>query len=187
MKNNSLKLKNKMDYSLEHVRTLIPSYNDFPKKGVVFYDIHPIMQNAEARTFLVNQLAERYKDEKVDIIVGLESRGYYLGILLAQKMSLPFVPLRKAGKLPGEVISHKYNLEYGNDAIEVQKSAVPSGSRVVIVDDLLATGGTAVAAITLVNKCGGIIVEFHVHIELVALKGQEKLPNDVKFYSFFQL
>lgn len=171
---------------LDKVKALIPVYPDFPKKGVVFYDIHPVMQNDAAREFLVDRLAARYEG-KVDIVVGLESRGYYFGILLAQRLKIAFVPCRKAGKLPGSTIKLSYGKEYGTDIIEVQKDNIPEGSRVVIVDDLLATGGTASAAISLIQNCGATIIEFHVQIELLDLKGRDKLPQNVSLFSFFQV
>jgi len=172
-----------MDF--DKVRSLVSVYHGFPNGDVTFYDIHPIMLNSAARQFLVEQLFERYKDQKIDIVVGLESRGYYLGIPLADKLGLPFVPLRKANKLPGILQSIDYGKEYGKDVIEVQVASLPPGSRVVIIDDLLATGGTAGAAVTLVTKCGATVVEFHAQFELPALKGRSKLGN-VPFYSFFQ-
>jgi adenine phosphoribosyltransferase len=171
---------------LDFVKSLIPEYPDFPKKGVVFRDIHPIMQNYEARQYLENLLYERYKDLNVDIVVGLESRGYYFGIPLANRLGKPFVPLRKKGKLPGDLISFSYDTEYSTDTIEVQKSSIPAGSRVIIIDDLLATGGTAWAAVTLMRSCGAEVVELHCQMELIELGGRYKLPQDVKFYTFFQ-
>jgi len=160
-------------------------YLDFPSKGVLFRDIHPLMENAPVRKSYLDFLVNRYKG-KADIVVGLECRGFYFGIPLAFELGLPFVPLRKAGKLPGEVVSVSYGKEYGKDEIQVQKAALPHGKRVVILDDLLATGGTAAAACELVKKCGVIVVEFHCTVELKAMGGRKRLPPDVPFYSFLE-
>jgi len=170
---------------LEKVKSLIKCHTDFPKKGILFRDLHPVMADHEAREIVVKHLVDRYKDKKINVIVGLESRGYYFGILLASALHIPFVPFRKAGKLPGEVIGFEYGLEYGKDKMEVQKSTIKKGDRIIIVDDLLATGGTANAACNLAQQCGGEIVEVSFMIELLELKGRSKAPKDVAYYSMF--
>lgn len=121
----------------------------------------------------------------MDCIVGLESRGYYFGILLANSLNLPFVPLRKAGKLPGKCQSISYGLEYGNATIEVQENIIKKGWKVLVVDDLMATGGTASAACQLLNIIGAKVVEVHVCIELTELNGKSKIPSDIPLYSLF--
>lgn len=131
----------------------------------------------------MNSLATEYK---LDAIVGLDSRGYYFGVPLADALGLPFIPARKAGKLPGAVKKVSYALEYGTASIEIQEEAVKKGMRVLIVDDLLATGGTAAGACKLVAELGAIPVEVHVAIELNALGGRAKLPQDVPLYSLTQ-
>eukprot|EP01127_Copromyxa_protea_P016810 TRINITY_DN5069_c0_g1_i2.p1 TRINITY_DN5069_c0_g1~~TRINITY_DN5069_c0_g1_i2.p1 ORF type:complete len:131 (-),score=31.58 TRINITY_DN5069_c0_g1_i2:49-441(-) len=124
--------------TLAEAKQLISFHADFPIPGITFCDIHPIMANAQARATVTNHLHDRYKDQKIDIVVGLESRGYYFGLPLADKLGVPFVPLRKKGKLPGELFSVSYGLEYKEkETIEVQKDKLPVGSKVLIVDDLL--------------------------------------------------
>jgi len=172
-------------HSLDDVRKLISSHPNWPKPGITFYDIHPLMRNCEARAFCVQTLYERYKDKNIQAVVCLESRGYYMGIPLADKLGVPFVPFRKPKKLPGEVFSYSYKLEYGEDTIEVQKASLPAGTRVVLCDDLLATGGTAQAACALLDQCKAELVEFHCQIEIADLKGRTKLPAD-KIYTFWQ-
>jgi len=171
---------------IEKVKALITQYDGFPKPGVTFRDIHPVMLNPEARELIVNHLVKKYSSKGVTAIAGMESRGYYIGIPLAFAMKLPFVPLRKPKKLPGELHSVEYSLEYGTDKLEVQKSSLKKGDRVVIVDDLLATGGTASAACQLVTKCGADIVECSFLIELKDLKGISKAPKGVSYYSMLQ-
>ena len=155
---------------------IIKKYDDFPKKGMTFYDIHPLLRAVDKRNDVLELYTRLYTDQ-VDVIVGLESRGYYFALMLADRLQVPFVPIRKAGKLPGEVISEYYVLEYGDDAIEIQKNVIQPGSRVLVVDDLLATGGTLRAACYLLKKVGAKIVRCEVQIELVDLKGREKLPD----------
>lgn len=122
---------------------------------------------------------------KLDAIVGLESRGYYFGIPLADALGLPFVPLRKAGKLPGQCQSVSYGLEYGKATIEVQEGVIQKGWKVLVVDDLMATGGTAAGACELIEKLGAVAVEVHVLVELSELNGRTKLPQSVPLYSLF--
>lgn len=162
-------------------------YENFPKEGVRFVDIHPLLRNEELRMETLNFLSLHYLGRHITHVVGLESRGYYFGVLLAQRLEVPFVPIRKAGKLPGECVKQEYGLEYGKDVIEIQKDAIPTGAQVLIVDDLLATGGTAAAAVSLIHQLGAKVVEFHCLVELKDLKGREKLPENVPVFSILQL
>ena len=148
---------------------------DFPKPGIVFKDITPILQDTHLCTEIVDAFAEKCKDLKLDAIVGIESRGFLFGLLLANKMALPFVPIRKQGKLPAETYKQAYELEYGTSSIEIHKDAFQPGARLLIHDDLLATGGTIIAASKLVEKMGGEIAAFAFVISLDFLKGKEKI------------
>jgi len=161
----------------------IRDIQDFPKEGIVFKDITPILQNSKLCDKVIEELANQFRD-KVDVIVGVESRGFLFGMGLASKLGLPFVPVRKAGKLPYDKISHKYELEYGYSEIEIHKDAITKGQRVLIHDDLLATGGTAAAAAELVYQLEGSIVGFSFLIGLSFLKGSEtlaKYSEDIHF------
>jgi len=155
----------------QHIR----SVPDFPKKGIVFRDITTLLKNPRAFSAAVDALADHFNNSGANIIVGPESRGFIFGAALAYKMKLSFVPVRKPGKLPAETVSETYLLEYGSDTIEMHKDAVKSGDKVLLIDDLLATGGTMEAACRLVEKLGGIIVGIGFLIELSFLPGREKL------------
>lgn len=159
------------------LKSVIRTIPHFPKQGIMFRDITTLLQDAEAFNYVIGQLAERYKDKKIDFIVGIESRGFIIGGALAHKLGLGFVPIRKAGKLPGETESVEYELEYGKDKVEIHKDALKSGNRIVLVDDLIATGGTAKASCELIEKIGGEIVECAFIIDLPDLKGKEKLAK----------
>ena len=148
---------------------------DFPKPGILFRDITPLLSEPEQFRELISRMALAVRESGAERIVGLESRGFIFGIAIAQALGLPFTPARKAGKLPGETISVAYALEYGEQRLELQRDAVKPGERVAIVDDLLATGGTAAAAAQLVRNLGGEVSGFHFAIELGALSGREKL------------
>lgn len=160
-----------LDYVREHVRQ-VP---DFPKKGILFLDITTAVKDAEAMQKMMNFLYENLKDKKIDYVVGIESRGFIFGAALAQMLKVGFVPIRKPNKLPAETIKETYSLEYGTDTIEMHKDAIKKGDRVVVVDDLLATGGTSVAACNLVKKVGGEVITTAFIIELDPLKGREKI------------
>lgn len=170
---------------LPETRKVLRYFDDFPKKGIRFVDVNPIMYNPAALSEIVDVLIKRYSSDeyKIGAVAGLEARGYYFGIPLAVALKVPFIPLRKPGKLPGEVSTVSYGKEYGKDSINVQKGCIEEGMRVVIIDDLLATGGTLNAAIKLVKECGGVVVETMCVIELAALKGRAALPADVPFHS----
>lgn len=159
----------------ELLRNNIRAIPDYPKKGIVFRDITPLLKNKEAFHACIDQIANHFKKEHIDFIVGVEARGFIIGAALAAKMGLGFVPVRKKGKLPHHRIGRKYALEYGEEEMEIHKDAVDAGDKVLVVDDLLATGGTAEATVDLVESLGGKIVGVAFVIELTALKGREKL------------
>jgi adenine phosphoribosyltransferase len=150
---------------------------DFPKKGIIFKDITPLLGDYEALCATVRKLAEPYLDKGVQLVAGVESRGFIFGAAVAERLRAGFVPIRKPGKLPAETISESYELEYGSDSIEIHADAVPPGAKVLMVDDLLATGGTMAAACRLVEKLGGQIVGVAFVIELCFLNGREKLAG----------
>lgn len=150
---------------------------DFPKEGIRFKDITPLMQNGEAYKAAVNDIAAYAKEKNADVIVGPEARGFIVGCPVAYSLELGFVPVRKNGKLPREVIRVDYGLEYGNDALTIHKDAIQPGQRVIIMDDLLATGGTIEATIKLVEELGGVVVGIAFMIELTYLNGRDKLKN----------
>ena len=152
---------------------------DFPKPGILFYDICPLLAHAGAWREAVKQLAEAVGEHKPDLLVGIESRGFLVAAPLALALNCGFVMLRKRGKLPGEKISYSYDLEYGSDVIEIQAGAVKPGQRVVVLDDLLATGGTLNAAIALLRQMGADVRGIGVLIELAFLNGRSKLDVPV--------
>ncbi len=156
---------------------LIRDVPDFPKEGIVFKDITPLLADADALADAVRQLAEPYRDKGVDLVVGMESRGFIFAPAVACELSAGFVPTRKPGKLPAESISHSYELEYGTDALEMHADAIKPGQKVLMVDDLIATGGTMAAACALVRKLGGEIIGAAFLIELRFLHGRDKLPG----------
>ena len=148
---------------------------DFPKPGILFRDISPLLGSSQAFGASIDGLAERTGSFNADVIAGIESRGFIFGVPLAQKLGLPFVPVRKPGKLPCETISVSYDLEYGSDSLEIHADAFDAGQRVLVVDDLLATGGTACAACKLIEQAGGIVAGVAVVIELQGLEGRQAL------------
>ena len=160
----------------EHIRG-IP---DFPIPGILFYDISTIMRSNEAMEYVIDSLHDQIKGWQPDIIAGIESRGFLFATPLALKMNLPMMMIRKAGKLPGEVVSYEYDLEYGTDTIQIQADAIQTGQKVVIIDDLLATGGTLEASIKLCQKVGGEVVGCGVVIELDFLNGRKNLSAPCK-------
>ncbi len=151
---------------------------DFPKPGIIFKDITTLLKNPKAFKNALNQMYKAIKDQKIDIIVGLESRGFIFAPHLAYKCGAGFVPIRKPNKLPAEKVAQEYITEYSTDKIEIHKDAIQPGQKVLIVDDLLATGGTAKAAADLVKKLGGELTGILFLIELAFLKGREKLPGE---------
>lgn len=157
----------------ENIRT-IP---DFPKKGVLFKDITTLLKAPEAYIYTVDTLVNFCKDKDVDVIVGPEARGFVIGAPVAYALKVGFVPVRKPGKLPAETINYEYKLEYGTDALEMHRDAIKPGQRVIVVDDLLATGGTALAAVKLVEKLGGNVIGVFFVIELSYLNGRTLLKD----------
>jgi adenine phosphoribosyltransferase len=157
------------------IRAQIRPIPDFPKKGILFRDITPLLLNDSAFREAIDLFYARYRDGGIDKIVSVESRGFIFGSVLAYRLGAGFVPVRKPKKLPAETISESYALEYGEDTLEMHTDAIEKGDSVLIVDDLLATGGTAVAASRLVERCGGTVTELAFLIELSFLNGREKL------------
>lgn len=159
------------------LKKYIRSIKDFPKKGIMFRDITTLLKDPEGIKETIDQLYSFTNGLKIDKVVGIESRGFIFGSLLAQKLNAGFVPIRKPGKLPAETESQTYELEYGTDKIEIHKDAIKSGENVLVHDDLLATGGTAEAACKLIEKLGGKIAQVSFIIELTFLNGRKKLSN----------
>jgi adenine phosphoribosyltransferase len=161
----------------QKIHTAIREVPDFPKAGINFKDITTLLLDHQLSSDIIDAFIERLKERKVDAIVGVESRGFLFGFLLANKMSIPFIPIRKVGKLPGETLKYKYNLEYGSAEVEVHKSDIKKGWNIVVHDDLLATGGTACAASELIIKLGAKVVGFTFVISLDFLNGKENLKK----------
>ena len=150
---------------------------DFPKKGIIFKDITTLLKDADKFRLAIDSIVNKYKNKKIDAIVSVEARGFIFGSAAAYKLGVGLVPVRKEGKLPHHTYSISYDLEYGTDTLEIHRDAFKKGSRVLIVDDLLATGGTTAAVIKLVEKAGGKVIGLAFLIELTALKGREKLKG----------
>jgi adenine phosphoribosyltransferase len=162
----------------ESIKSKIRTIPNWPKKNVMFRDITTLLKSPEGFKETIDLLHKRYADKKIDIVVGIESRGFILGAPLAYLLGCGFVPVRKPGKLPAECESEEYELEYGTDKIEIHKDAIKKGDRVLIVDDLLATGGTMNATRNLVKRLHGKIVECVFVVELPDLKGREKIKGE---------
>ncbi len=171
--------------NIEKIRSMIRDIPDFPKKGILFKDITTAIKDAETLKLIIDEMHDAFKEEKIDYIVGLESRGFIFGVPLAYKFNCGFVPIRKPNKLPAQTISQEYELEYGTDKIEIHKDALKKTDRVLIVDDLLATGGTAAAAFKLVEQLATPVGACFL-IELSDLKGKEKLPKETKIVSLIK-
>lgn len=169
-----------MDLS-KYIRDII----DYPKKGIVFKDLTPLWKDKDALEYAISSLAEILKNEKIDLIVGAESRGFMVGAALALKMHTGFIPVRKPNKLPYKTISASYELEYGTDTLYMHEDAINKGQRILIVDDLVATGGTAKAMIELSEKLGGIVVASAFIVELGFLNGTSKI-NKYPVYSLLK-
>lgn len=169
--------------SCEDLKKLIREVPDFPKPGILFYDITTLLKDKLGFARLIDALTEQYLNCDVDLVLGIEARGFIFGPALAYRLNAGFVPVRKPKKLPAEVLQWKYDLEYGQDTLEIHKDAIQPGQRVLICDDLLATGGTAKAAASMVEKLGGTICGLGFVVELDALKGREKLTG----YDVFSL
>ncbi|MBM4264825.1 MAG: adenine phosphoribosyltransferase [Deltaproteobacteria bacterium] len=165
---------------MAEIRGAIRDIADFPKPGIVFKDITPLLANGPLFSRTIDLLAQRYRDQKIDIVLGIESRGFIIGAALAYKLGAGFSVVRKPGKLPYQTHSASYELEYGTDTLEIHIDAIPKQARVIIADDLIATGGTAAATAQLVSKLGGTVVECAFVIELAFLDGRAKLaPHGV--------
>ncbi len=164
---------NEQQYVREHIRE-VPN---FPKEGILFLDITTAVKDAAAMQYMIDFLFDEFKDEKIDYVAGIESRGFIFGAALAYKLNAGFIPIRKPNKLPAETIKESYSLEYGTDTIEMHADALKPGDRVLVIDDLLATGGTAAAACSLVKRTGAEPVAAAFIIELDPLKGREKIQE----------
>ena len=160
-----------------NLKDFIAEYPDFPKKGILFRDFSPILSDSSALEFVIEEFSKKFHPNDVDVFAGIESRGFILACALALKYNKGIVLLRKAGKLPGKTVKTSYTIEYGKAIMEVQKTAINEGQRVVICDDLLATGGTAKAAAKLVEKIDGVVVGFAFIIELLDLNGRNKIKD----------
>jgi len=167
----------------QKLRELIRDVPDYPKKGIVFKDITTLIKRGDAFDEVINIFFEKCKEKKVDLVAAVESRGFIFGGVLANRLKVGFIPVRKFGKLPARTVEQKYDLEYGTDTLEIHKDAVTPGQRVLIVDDLLATGGTIQATCKLVEKLGGEVVGILIMIELGFLNGRDKLKD----YDLFTL
>lgn len=159
------------------LRSKIRDIKDFPTEGILFKDITTLLKDAPAFRAVIDLLAGRYQQERVEVVVGIESRGFIFGGALAHQLGAGFVPVRKLGKLPGKTIEVEYELEYGRDALAIHEDAVQRGQRVLVVDDLLATGGTMAATLRLIEQLGGQVAGVAFMIELAFLKGRDKLKN----------
>ena len=162
---------------MKKIEEYVRSIPDFPEPGIIFRDITSVLQDAEGLQLAINSMQEFLKDVDVDVIAGAESRGFIFGVPIAYNLHKPFVPIRKKGKLPCETVSASYDLEYGSATIEMHKDSIKPGQKVVLVDDLIATGGTVEAAIKLIEQLGGEVVKVIFMMELAGLNGRAKLAN----------
>lgn len=162
---------------MKNIEEYIRSIPDFPEKGIIFRDITSVLEDGESLKLSVDLMQDKIKEIDFDVVVGPESRGFIFGMPIAYNLGKPFAPVRKKGKLPCETVSAEYDLEYGSAVIEMHKTAIKPGQRVVIVDDLMATGGTLEAIVKLVEQLGGKVVGAVFLIELAGLKGRERLKN----------
>jgi adenine phosphoribosyltransferase len=154
---------------------------DFPKAGILFYDITTLLRDPQGFRTTIDLIATPYEGQGIDAVIGIESRGFILGAAVAQRIGAGFIPIRKPGKLPAKVLKESYDLEYGKDALEIHADAVEPGQRILIVDDVLATGGTAAAATQLVKKLGGELHGLAFLVELLGLNGISRLPGENVF------
>jgi adenine phosphoribosyltransferase len=163
---------------MNELKSKIRHVADFPKPGILFYDVTTLLRDPEGFRLAIDSLASPYRGRGINLVVGIESRGFILGAAVADRIRAGFVPVRKVGKLPSECVRATYELEYGSDSLEMHRDAIEAGQRVVIVDDLLATGGTARATVDLVKQLGGVVEGVALLIELVALNGRARLPGE---------
>jgi adenine phosphoribosyltransferase len=170
-----------MSANCDHLKKLIREVPDFPKKGILFYDITTLLKDKVGFATLIDALSEHYLNEKIDTVLAIEARGFIFGPALAYRLNAGFVPIRKPGKLPAETVRLTYDLEYGQDTLEIHKDAIKPGQRVIIVDDLLATGGTASACAKLAKSLGADIAGMGFVVELDFLNGREKFNGTEVF------
>ena len=159
------------------IKTLIRTIPHYPKRGIMFRDITTLLKDAAGLKLAIQDIVKRYKGQKIDKVAGIESRGFIIGAPVAYELGVGFVPIRKQGKLPAETIGHDYELEYGADRIEIHVDAIARGDRVLLIDDLIATGGTAQAAATLIGKMGGEVIECCFVIDLPDVGGRKRLEE----------
>ena len=162
---------------MKKIEEYVRSIPDFPEPGIIFRDVTSILQDADGLQLAIDSIQDLVKDVDADVIVGTESRGFIFGVPVAYNLHKPFVPVRKKGKLPCETISQEYDLEYGSAVVEMHKDSIKPGQRVVLIDDLIATGGTIEAAIKMIEALGGEVVKIVYLMELAGLKGRERLKN----------
>jgi adenine phosphoribosyltransferase len=162
---------------MDELKEIIRNVPDFPKKGILFYDITTLLKNGPAFSRVIDELVRRYQEKKIDLVLGIESRGFIFAAALADRLGAGFIPVRKPGKLPAETLKATYDLEYGKDSLEIHRDAIQPGQHVLLVDDLLATGGTAAAAVQLVKQLDGIVAGVAFIIELEFLQGRKKLEG----------
>src|SRR5215468_8587045 len=167
----------KVDANCEHLKKLIREVPDFPKKGILFYDITTLLKDKVGFATLIDAFSEHYLETKVDLVLGMEARGFIFGPALAYRLNAGFVPVRKPGKLPAATAKYDYALEYGTNTLEIHRDAIAKGQRVIIVDDLLATGGTAEATVKLAESLGAKIAGLGFVVEMTFLNGRDKLKN----------
>src|SRR5215207_1446422 len=163
---------------MDTLKAKIRHVPDFPKPGILFYDVTTLLRDPQGFTLAIDSLTLPLAGRGIDLVVGIESRGFILGAAVADRIGAGFVPVRKLGKLPSQTIRASYDLEYGSDSLEMHRDAIDQGQRVLIVDDLLATGGTAKAAVGLVKQLGGVVEGLSFLIELLELGGRSKLPGE---------
>jgi adenine phosphoribosyltransferase len=163
---------------MDALKSKIRHVPDFPKSGILFYDVTTLLRDPEGFKIAIDSLANPYKDRGISLVVGIESRGFILGAAVADRLGAGFVPVRKVGKLPSTTVRVEYDLEYGSDSLEMHRDAVDPGQRVLVVDDLLATGGTAKATVDLVKQLGGKIEGVAFLIELIELNGRARLQGE---------
>ena len=159
------------------IKSRIRTIPHYPKQGIMFRDITTLLKDAVGMRLMIDEIAKRYKGQKVSKVAGIESRGFIIGAPVAYLLGVGFIPIRKKGKLPGETVGHDYELEYGADRIEIHTDAVSKGERILLVDDLIATGGTAEAAATLIGKMGGEVIECCFVVDLPDIGGRKRLEK----------
>ena len=163
---------------MDNLKTKIRHVPDFPKPGILFYDVTTLLKDREGFQLAVDAMTDPHKDQRVDVVVGIESRGFIFGAAMADRLQSGFAPVRKLGKLPARTRRASYSLEYGTDSLEIHEDAIAPGQRVLVVDDLLATGGTAAATVALVRELGAAVVGVQFLIELAFLSGRAKLEGE---------